>query len=221
VIRVDHTQVNGTCIACHDGKTATGKPGNRYQLGPSGLEGAGISDAQAQFSGVSSGSTGWTVSMTPKDGADGRDKLNALSAACFDKTEQCPTGKLGIELDGIVEFAGTVQARTFDGAVQLSGNYTKAQANDLAVALRYGSLPVELVPQSTQTVSATLAPALATRLRRAAVSCLVFPSIRTKPTITISGAAPGSQRLVATASPEVVPSPSADRPAANRARPSR
>ena len=40
--------------------------------------------------------------------------------------------------------------------MQLSGNYTKSEAADIATALRYGSLPVELEQQSVQTVSASL-----------------------------------------------------------------
>jgi preprotein translocase subunit SecD len=38
----------------------------------------------------------------------------------------------------------------------IQGNYSKDEAKDVALALKYGSLPVELEARSTQTVSATL-----------------------------------------------------------------
>ncbi len=134
----------------------TKKLTTRYQLGPTGLTGTGIAGATTRAPQLASSSNGWTVSLDPKGGADGRDKLNLLAAACFGRTEICPTGKLGIVLDGIVAFAGNVQAANFDSSVQLSGNYTKSEAEDIATALRYGSLPVELEQQSVQTVSASL-----------------------------------------------------------------
>jgi preprotein translocase subunit SecD len=64
-------------------------------------------------------------------------------------------------LDGVVESAPTINARTFGGTAVISGNsanggFTQRQANDLALVLRYGSLPVKLDRQTVQTVSATL-----------------------------------------------------------------
>lgn len=128
----------------------------RFELGPTGLTGTGISSASAQAPQIAGSSSGWTVSMSPKDGAEGRDLLNALAAACYGGSETCPTGKLAIVLDGVIQFAGTVQAPSFDSSVQLSGNYTKSQAEDIATALKYGSLPISLEQQSVQTVSASL-----------------------------------------------------------------
>jgi preprotein translocase subunit SecD len=128
----------------------------RYKLGPTGLTGTGISSANAEAPQIAGSSSGWTVSLNPKDGAEGRDKLNTLAAACYGHADTCPTGKLAIVLDGVVEFAGTVQAANFDQSVSLSGGYTKGQAQDITTKLRYGALPIELEQQSVQTVSATL-----------------------------------------------------------------
>jgi preprotein translocase subunit SecD len=64
------------------------------------------------------------------------------------------------ELDGTVYSAPTIQAQTFNGSAVISGStsapFSYKQANDLAVAMKYGSLPVRFVPQSLQTVSATI-----------------------------------------------------------------
>ena len=60
------------------------------------------------------------------------------------------------ELDGVVESAPTFQAASFNGNVQITGSFTSGQASALANELKYGSLPVRFVPQSVQTVSATI-----------------------------------------------------------------
>ncbi|HEX8771190.1 MAG TPA: SecD/SecF family protein translocase subunit, partial [Acidimicrobiales bacterium] len=42
------------------------------------------------------------------------------------------------------------------GSGQITGSFTEAEAKDLALVLRYGSLPVQLQPETVQTVSASL-----------------------------------------------------------------
>jgi preprotein translocase subunit SecD len=68
---------------------------------------------------------------------------------------------IGIELDGVVQSAPITQPSqtswtSFDGSVEISGNFTQSSAQSLAVALQFGSLPVPLKPIDTQTVSPTL-----------------------------------------------------------------
>ena len=53
----------------------------------------------------------------------------------------------------------TIQTASFNGTAVISGGtsgFTATQANNLALELRYGSLPVRFTPQSVQTVSATI-----------------------------------------------------------------
>ncbi len=50
-----------------------------------------------------------------------------------------------------------MQAPEFSaGDVQITGNFTEEEAKDLALVLRFGSLPVQLEQESVSTVSATL-----------------------------------------------------------------
>ena len=136
----------------------TKKQTQRLELGPAALKGEGIESAKALVQALSADSSGgWYVSLTLKSGENGIDALNVIAAACFSKAPDCPTGKLGIELDGRVVFAGNVQSASFErDQISLSGNYSKKDANDIAIALRYGALPITLELQTTQTVSATL-----------------------------------------------------------------
>jgi preprotein translocase subunit SecD len=68
---------------------------------------------------------------------------------------------LAIELDGVVQSAPLIQPNqasftSFDGQGEISGSFNEQSAKNLALAMQFGSLPVRLVPLTTQTVSATL-----------------------------------------------------------------
>src|SRR5438067_8692517 len=76
----------------------------------------------------------------------------------FDQfAQQVGQGKqFAFDLDGVVQSAPSLKQTTFNGRATISGSFTERQARDLALVLRYGSLPVQLVPQTVETVSATL-----------------------------------------------------------------
>ena len=66
-------------------------------------------------------------------------------------------GLLGIVLDDVVLSAPSINVASFDrDQIQISGEFDKESAESLAVALRFGSLPIELAPQQAENVSATL-----------------------------------------------------------------
>ena len=115
----------------------------RYVLGPAELTGKALSGATATVS-----QTGqWQVDFT----------LNGQGSTQFDQLAQRNFQKqVAIDLDGIVQSAPQINAQQFNGKGQITGSFTQRQANDLALVLRYGALPVQLVPQTVETVSATL-----------------------------------------------------------------
>ena len=124
----------------------------RYQLGPAKLTGDGLKSAEVAFQ-----QDGWGVDLELKSGETGLDKFNELAAECYAGADTCPTRQLAIVMDGVVESAPTVNQPSFnDGRVRISGSFTEAKANDLQLVLKYGALPVDLVPEAVQTVSATL-----------------------------------------------------------------
>ena len=97
------------------------KNGIAYVVGPAGASGKVFkNDARAD---VQTGE--WTVVVGLRSGADGDVLWNKLAAACFNKTEQCPTGQLAMVLDGTVISAPTVNEPEFTGGtVQISGSFT-------------------------------------------------------------------------------------------------
>lgn len=129
-------------------------PRTIYQLGPAALTGEALEGAVAS---LTPGTGQWVVLPTFKGGAEGIDLFNAVAALCFARDATCPTGSLAITLDGEVISAPAIQQPTFErDSISISGDFTEGEAKDLALVLRYGALPVELEPQQTQIVSATL-----------------------------------------------------------------
>ncbi len=112
-----------------------------YLLGATEATGEIISTATASFNGQ------WIVPV--EFTGTGSDEFNALAAANFGQ-------QVAITVDGVVYSAPTIQAAEFDGAATISGQFTEEEAKDLALVLRFGALPVELEPQTVQSISATL-----------------------------------------------------------------
>jgi preprotein translocase subunit SecD len=120
-----------------------GKVVRRYQLGPAELTGRAISSARANVD--SNGQ--WLVEF----------RLNSKGSTEFDALAAKNVGRqVAIDLDGVVKSAPTIQQAEFNGRGQITGDFSQGDAKDLALVLRYGSLPVQLERQSVQTVSATL-----------------------------------------------------------------
>lgn len=124
-----------------------------YLLGPAGATGEVFTnDASAQ---IDRGS--WVVVAQLRGGAEGEDKWNALAGKCYAGGADCPTKSIAIILDGVVISAPVVQEPSFTGGnVQISGDFTEAEATDLAKILQFGAVPVEFSAPTVQTVSATL-----------------------------------------------------------------
>lgn len=126
-----------------------GEPVALYRLGPTRLTGNALADAQASFD---PNSNAWAVDFTMTD--EGSPQFDELASELVALPP--PGNQLGIVLDGVVVSAPTIQTGNFGGQGQISGDFTEQEAKDLGLVLRFGALPVELVRQSTQTVSATL-----------------------------------------------------------------
>ncbi|MDP9402341.1 MAG: protein translocase subunit SecD [Actinomycetota bacterium] len=120
-----------------------GEVTERYSLGPAELTGRALKTARAEFD----PQQGWLVNFT----------LTSTGSKAFDELAAKNVGKqVAIVLDGVVKTAPTINEAAFRGSGQISGDFSEREAKDLALVLRYGSLPVELEPETVQTVSASL-----------------------------------------------------------------
>ena len=126
----------------------------RFLLGPTELTGDTLAGASA---GLDQSGISWQVNPTFKAGEDGIDQFNRVAAECVAGAPTCPSTQLAIVLDSEVISAPTIQQPTFErDQIVISGDFEESSAKNLALVLEYGALPVELEPQQTQTVSATL-----------------------------------------------------------------
>ena len=116
-----------------------GNPYQRLLLGRTMLTGASLETADASFAGFE-----WQVLPVFRSGADGIDLFNAAANACFNRQSICQTGQLAIVLDGVIESAPNVNTPFFErDQIVISGNFDQNRAQDTALVLRYGSLPLE------------------------------------------------------------------------------
>jgi preprotein translocase subunit SecD len=121
----------------------------KYLLEPAAVQGTEISSAQA---GIAQGGAGWQVNLgfTSVGAQQFADTTTKLSK------QQPPQNQFAITLDGLVQSAPRVNEPILGGSAQITGSFTPDQAKALANVLKYGSLPVTLVPSSVEQISPTL-----------------------------------------------------------------
>jgi preprotein translocase subunit SecD len=117
----------------------------RYLLGPAEVNGQAMSSARAT---INTTNGVWEVQFSLT--SDGTTQWNAMAEKVG------INGQIAMDLDGVVQSAPSLQTTNFPGSGQISGNFSEREAKDLALVLRYGSLPVQLDRQTVQTVSASL-----------------------------------------------------------------
>jgi preprotein translocase subunit SecD len=126
-----------------------------YTLGPVGFTGDALSKAEAALQET------WAVNVSVKGSK--KTEANTAFNACFNGEATCPPqsgdgkGAIAIVLDGEVLSAPAVNgADLASDNFTISGDFDQAEAKELALVLRYGSLPVEFDQVALQQVSATL-----------------------------------------------------------------
>lgn len=121
-----------------------GDPDSCYLLGPTLLTGRNIGGADGVYN---QSESRYVVDVTFKT-----DEF-------VTKVAQPYVGQLvAIELDGVVVSAPQINQGITGRDVQISGDFSKGDANDLALVLRYGSLPIRFdeSEKTVQSVSPTL-----------------------------------------------------------------
>jgi preprotein translocase subunit SecD len=115
-----------------------------YLLGPAILTGRNISSASSQYD-TNLGSYAADVTFKTDE--------------FVEKVAQPYVGRqVAIELDGVVQSAPTINEGITGRRVQISGDFSKGEASDLAQLLKYGALPVQFDrdEQTVQSISPTL-----------------------------------------------------------------
>lgn len=140
--------------------TLCGKQGGLYTLGPVRVQGETVKNAQAA---VDQKTGDWLVQLEFSDA--GGEAYRALTGEAACQQTGSPQRQIAIVLDDRVVSAPQVAADVqcnqgigSSGVITMGqkGSAAQQDAKDLALVLRYGSLPVELGIATTETVSPTL-----------------------------------------------------------------
>ncbi len=115
-----------------------------YVLGPAIVTGKSISSASTLYDSTQGQ---WSSNVHFKN----NDFLTKIAGPYVQK-------QVAIELDGVVQSAPTIDPGITGRDVEITGNFTQSQANQLSLVLKYGALPVQFDPnkQTVQSVSPTL-----------------------------------------------------------------
>jgi preprotein translocase subunit SecD len=124
-----------------------------YELGPSVLSGTSVTSAGTTYDPTQGG---WLVEVSYK----GQSFVNAVAQPYVNK-------QVAIVLDNLVLSAPTINPGITGSNVQISGNFTQKSAGDLALALKYGSLPVRF--DDTQKTVENVSPSLGQDQLRAGI----------------------------------------------------
>jgi preprotein translocase subunit SecD len=121
----------------------------KYLLGPADMTGNDVRSADARTGQTSQGvSTGqWEVILVLN--GDGRSKFSKL-------TRENEGKQFAIVLDGRVTSDPVINEAITGGEAQITGNFTKKTATDLANVLKYGALPLSFTKSAEEVVDASL-----------------------------------------------------------------
>jgi preprotein translocase subunit SecD len=135
----------------------TGYSAGRYVLAPAEMSGNIVKSATAD---LDSQTDEWEVVLDfTGAGSTEFNKYAANHYKCYEEDTSNPPycALQAIELDGTVESDPSIDSNNFPGSAEISGSssapFTQAEAQSLAQALSYGSLPVRFVAQDIDNVS--------------------------------------------------------------------
>ncbi len=126
------------------------RDGGAECLGP--VQGTGEVFVRGSAQPTLDASQGWGVAVDLR-GGDGTDTWNNLASQCYNRVPTCPTQRLAIVLDSVVQSAPSVNEPNFSDSVSITGSFTQSEAEELAAVLNRGAFPVEVEAQEARTVS--------------------------------------------------------------------
>lgn len=136
--------------------------------GSAPLSGSDVKDAQARTGEDSMGNSQIVVDLTMTP--EGTQKFADATTRAYQKGET-----LGIYYDGEIISAPGVQAALTDGSAQITGNFTREEAEQLASTIRIGGLKLELEELHSKVVGAQLGEeAISTSVKAAVVGFVII-----------------------------------------------
>jgi SecD/SecF fusion protein len=153
--------------------------GQRLRLGPAKLTGEGVGDSEAVLD--TQGGRGWVVNIDFRGSGDNAWVDLTGKAACAPVGD--PTRRVAIVLDEAIISAPEVNPEVqcdvgiTGGSTQITGNFTRADAQELALLVKAGALPVPVEIVSQRTVGPTLGAEAIDASAKAAVIGMILTAL--------------------------------------------
>ncbi|GAA3442446.1 protein translocase subunit SecD [Planomonospora venezuelensis] len=160
-------------------RVITDEDGGRLLIGPARLTGDGVSGAEAGLD--SQSGTGWFVTVDFRD--QGREAWAKLTGEAACNPTGDPKRRVAIVLDDKVIISPQVNEGVAcnvglsGGSTQITGSFTAEEAQDLAVLIEGGSLPVPVEIIEQRTVGPTLGAAAIAASAQAGVIGVVLTAL--------------------------------------------
>jgi preprotein translocase subunit SecD len=124
--------------------------GTKYILAPADVLGRQVSDASAAID--QTGAGGWYVELNFN--REGTRAFADVTRRVVNLTP--PQNQVAIVLDGLVVSAPRIIEAIPSGTAQITGSFSRTEAQDLSNVLKYGALPLAFDRGEVQQISATL-----------------------------------------------------------------
>jgi len=141
------TPTSSATAAATPAPTATAAPAEAATIYHTVMTGSALSSVNVETGAAAGTGTGYVIAFALKS-----NWINQFA----DYTGNNIGKILGIVLDKTVISTPSINSKIDKGSGVIEGNFTQASANELAVNLRYGSLPIPVKVVESQSVGATL-----------------------------------------------------------------
>ena len=123
----------------------------KFLLAPVAVPGSDVDTASAN---LSPNNAGWVVTLDFN--GEGAKSFGQITQQMAAQQADTPGNRFAIVLDGVVVSAPGVNEAILGGKAEITGNFTKDDAQTLANVLKFGALPLNFDIGERQTVSPTL-----------------------------------------------------------------
>jgi preprotein translocase subunit SecD len=123
----------------------------KFLLGPVAVPGSDVDTAAAN---LSQNTAGWIVTLDFN--SEGAKTFGQITQQMAAQQADTPGNRFAIVLDGTVVSAPGVNEAILGGKAEITGQFTKDEAQNLANVLKFGALPLDFTIVERSTVSPTL-----------------------------------------------------------------
>lgn len=130
---------------------------SKYILGPMEIPGTDIATASSGLAVNAAGAPTGDYAVNITFNKDGTEKFRDVTTRLYNEHRGDGTNRFAAVLDGLVTIAPAIDNGPIpNGEAQITGDFTREEASNMARQLSFGALPITFEVQSEEQISATL-----------------------------------------------------------------